>query len=154
MAAAAQVLPGIVNDLIRAEFAQHLQLRRAVHGGHFRSKELGELDGKGADAAPRAVDQHLLSGLDTGLPEKVQGIPSPKGYSCRLLVGHVGRHDGYAALHLSRYFGQADILGIGAKAQAGGAKDLVAYLEAGDTLAHGLDLACQLGPHDGGSPGL
>ena len=65
--AAGEVLAGVVDDVVGAEGADQVHLRRAAHAGDLGAERLGDLHGERADAARRADDQHLLPGLDPSL---------------------------------------------------------------------------------------
>ena len=53
-------------------------IRGAAHAGHFRSKRLGNLHGKGAHASRRAVDQDLLAGPDPSAVAKTLQRGEPR----------------------------------------------------------------------------
>ena len=55
-------VPGVVDDLVRADRPDEVGLRRAAHTGDVRPECLGELDGVRDDTAGRADDQHALPG--------------------------------------------------------------------------------------------
>src|SRR5439155_10222527 len=59
---AGEVLVRVVDDVVRAERADGVHIPRAAHADHLRSARLGDLDGKGAHAPARAVDQDLVPG--------------------------------------------------------------------------------------------
>src|SRR5262245_26968130 len=71
-----EVVAHVIDDVVRAKRAHELDVPRAAHGGHFRSERLGNLDGKRADSAGRAVDQDPLSRLKPTLVAK----PLKRGY--------------------------------------------------------------------------
>ena len=52
--------PGVVDDVVGAEGADQVDLRRAAHAGDLGAERLGDLHRERADAAGRADDQHLL----------------------------------------------------------------------------------------------
>jgi len=59
-----EVLPRVINNLVRAERAHERQLLRVVYPGDLGSIQLGQLHGVHARAAAGTIDQHLLPGLD------------------------------------------------------------------------------------------
>ena len=56
-----EVLLSVVDDVIKADRAHHLELPRAVDSGDFNVLQLGELDGNCAHAATRPIDQNFLT---------------------------------------------------------------------------------------------
>src|SRR5207342_3321215 len=59
------VLP-VVDDDIRAEILDQVNIARAGRRRHSRTELLGQLDGEGADAAGAGMDQNLLSLFQAG----------------------------------------------------------------------------------------
>src|SRR5829696_8842862 len=64
---AREVFPRVVDDPIRAERADDLQVPRTGHRGDMRAERLCDLHRERANAAARTVDEDSLPGLDTGL---------------------------------------------------------------------------------------
>jgi hypothetical protein len=62
-AIAGEVFPGVVDDVIRADRPDELNVSCAAHAGHVRAERLGDLYGERAHATRRAVDQDMLSWL-------------------------------------------------------------------------------------------
>src|SRR5450759_110848 len=58
-----EVLPGVVDDMVRSDRSDGVQVPRAAHAGHFRPEDLGDLHCEGSHAPRRTVDQDLLPGL-------------------------------------------------------------------------------------------
>jgi len=82
MPALGEVLLGIVNNLICANGANQVHFPRAAHAGDFRPKIFGKLHSGGANAARRAVYQHLMPRLDVSLvPQALQGGDCGSRYS-------------------------------------------------------------------------
>ena len=75
LAAPGEVLLRVVDDPVRADRPEHVELPGAVHGGHVRSVRLGELHGDGPHTPTRAVDQDRLSRLD---PSLIADDPGPR----------------------------------------------------------------------------
>ena len=59
-AAVGEVVAGVVDDMVGADRADQIHLRRAAHAGDVRAEGLGQLHGIAADAAGGADDQNLL----------------------------------------------------------------------------------------------
>src|SRR5690349_13734814 len=68
-----EVLPCIVDDVVRANLADHLEIPRARNPGDFGSEGLCDLDRERADSARCPVDQYFLTGLDvSSIAESLQ----------------------------------------------------------------------------------
>ena len=81
----------VVDDVVGAERAHQLDVARAAHAGDFGAVVLGDLHGERADAAGRAVDQHLLSRLDLALvAQALQCGDRRDRHGRSLLERHVG----------------------------------------------------------------
>ena len=61
---AGEVFLGVVENGARADGSDEFDVGGAAYAGHFGPVRLGDLDGEGADAAGRSVDEDPLSGLD------------------------------------------------------------------------------------------
>ena len=59
-----EVLCRVVDHVVGADRAHHVDLGRAGHAGDDAAERLGQLHGVGADTAGRADDEHPLSGLE------------------------------------------------------------------------------------------
>ena len=80
------------NDVVCADRACHLQISRAAHGGHFRSKRLGNLHRKRPHPTRRPVNQNFLPGLNMPLiAQALQGSDGCHGRSRSFLKGNIGR---------------------------------------------------------------
>ena len=82
----------VVDHMIGAERAHHVDLLGARHAGNVRSEGLRDLHGKRPDAPRRSDDQHALSGLEA--PAVAEGLQSGDGGDGTrgLLEGQVRRH--------------------------------------------------------------
>src|SRR5204863_343958 len=70
LAGAREVLGAVVDDLVGADRADQLDVVRAADPDDLRAVRLRKLHGERADAAGRAVDQHLLPAFEaTGVNE-------------------------------------------------------------------------------------
>jgi putative ABC transport system ATP-binding protein len=82
LAAAGEVLAGVVDHVIRTKGADKLDVARAAHAGHLGTERLGDLHGEGADTARRAVDQHRIAGLHAAdVAQALQGGDGPHATS-------------------------------------------------------------------------
>src|SRR5437016_11624452 len=132
LGACGEVLPRVVDDVIRAEGANHVDVLGAAYAGHFRTERLGDLHGEGTDTPRGAVDQDLLSGVNVSLvAQSLQRGDGRDRHRSRLLESHTGRfqRDG-ASLP------DGDVLG---ERPISSAEYLVARLETRDALADRLD---------------
>ena len=57
-----EVFRGVVDDVVGADRSDQVYLGGAAHAGHFSAERLGDLHGKGADAAAGPVDQDFCPG--------------------------------------------------------------------------------------------
>jgi hypothetical protein len=62
---AREVLAGVVDDALRPERADDLQVPSRCHGGDVGAERLGDLHSEGADAAAGTVNEDALSGLQS-----------------------------------------------------------------------------------------
>src|SRR2546426_778322 len=68
-----EVLAGVIDDPVRADRADEVQVLRAGHARDVRSQHLGDLHGERPDTPRRPVDQDLLSTLEPShIPETLQ----------------------------------------------------------------------------------
>ena len=72
MVAGREVIAGVVDDVIGAEGSNQIDLGGTAHTSDFRTESLGDLNGKRANAARRADDQHLLPRLHVRLADGLQ----------------------------------------------------------------------------------
>jgi hypothetical protein len=139
LAAAGGVLPGVVDDVVGADGADHVQVPRAAHAGHLGAEPPGELDREGADPSGCADDQDLLAGPDPPVvTQALEGGQTGQGHGRRLLeaqVGRLGSHDGLR---------DTGVLGEGALEDVG--EHLVTGPEPGHGPADGLDLPGHVAP--------
>src|SRR6187399_1566897 len=86
----------VVDNVIRADLANHVQILRAAYGGNLSAERLGDLHGKRANAARCPVDQNFLSGLDLSLvAQRLQRGYRGDRHGSGLLESYIGRlqHD-------------------------------------------------------------
>src|SRR6266851_4010153 len=133
-----EVLPGVIDDVVCADRAQHVQFARAVDAGHFRPEGLGDLHGEGTNVPTCTVDQDLVSWLDLSFAAKtLQGQDCRLRYGRCLFEGHPGR------LQRKGRRRSTDILGKCTEAMLGQVPEhLVAWPKVRHALADRLDLAC------------
>ena len=87
-----EVLPRVVDDVIRADGADHLDVPRAADAGHLGAERLGDLHGERPDAPRRAVDEHLLPRPDLAVVAKsLKRGAGGRGYGRGLLERQVAR---------------------------------------------------------------
>src|SRR6267154_407294 len=128
-----KILLGVINDVIRADGADHVHISSAAYRGYACAEGFGDLHSEGSDASGGAVDQDFLSRLNMPLVTKtLQRSERRYRYGCGLFEGDVLWFDDQCRL------GSAQILGKGSFAQA---EDGLAWFELGDALADGFDLA-------------
>ena len=121
LSGAGEVLPGVIDDMLRAERAHEVQFFGVIHAGHFGAAEFGELDSEGPRAPAGAVDQHLAP--RPGMAHPLQGDHPGLGYGRSLLKGQPGRFAHEPA------FRQAHIFGKPAGVVRRVSKDFVSLLE-------------------------
>jgi hypothetical protein len=81
----------VVDDRVGADGPDQVDVAGAAHVGHLGTERFGDLDGKGADAAGRTVDQDLLSRSDLSpVPDSLQGRDPAGGDGGGLLEGDRG----------------------------------------------------------------
>src|SRR5439155_5015383 len=121
----------VINDLIGADRADHLDILRTAYASHLRAECLRDLHRERAHTARRAVDQDLLPGVNLPLVAKtLQRSECRHRYRRRLLERDVGRfqHDAISSRrHVLRECARSP------------AEDLVAWLELRHALADRLD---------------
>src|SRR6266481_1731289 len=128
-----EILLGVINDVIRADGADHVHISGAAYGGYVCAEGFGDLHSEGSDASGGAVDQDFLSRLNMPLVTKtLQRSECRYRYGRGLFERDVLWFDDECRL------GSAKILGKGSFAQA---EDGIAWFELGDVLADGFDLA-------------
>src|SRR6266498_6002019 len=75
-----EVFLGIVDEMICADRADHVQIRRAGYSRHLGPEGFGNLHSKCSHATTRTVDQYFLPGLDLSMVTKgLQGGESGYG---------------------------------------------------------------------------
>src|SRR5260370_41414149 len=77
-----EILPGVINDAIRADGSDHFNVPRTANARNFSAERLGDLHSERTHASCRTVDQDLLPRLNPSLVAKtLQGGES--GQRCR-----------------------------------------------------------------------
>ena len=109
-----EVFLGIVDDVLGPEGAGLLHLARAAHRRHLRTHGPGQLHGKGADAARRAVNEHALPRRDRpGGSEPLQRGDRRHRHGRRLREAEAGR------LRRERLLAGTNVLGKPAEVAGG-----------------------------------
>src|SRR5713226_4995111 len=57
-----EILPGVIDDPIRADGSDHLHIPRAAYAGHICAEPRGDLHSERAHASRRTVNQDFLPG--------------------------------------------------------------------------------------------
>src|SRR5258708_23094128 len=128
-----EIFLGVINDVIRADGANHVHISGAAYGGYVCVEGFGDLYGEGADASGGAVYQDFLSRPNMPLVTKtLQRSERRHRYGRGLFERDVLWFDDECRL------GSAQILGKGSFAQA---EDGVARFDLGAVLAYGFGFA-------------
>src|SRR5207253_1367527 len=86
-----EILPRVVDHVVRAERPHEIDVPGAADAGDFGPEPLRDLNGEGSDAARGAVDRDPLPGLDSGLvAQTLQCGEAGDGCRRRLLERDVG----------------------------------------------------------------
>src|SRR5208282_2157689 len=102
-----EILPGVIDDLIRAEGSNHVHIPRTAYAGNIRAERLGNLHSERAYAARRTVDQDLLTRLKLPFVAKsLQCGECRYRRRSRLLKRHVVRLYDQRRLGSARIFGK------------------------------------------------
>src|SRR5215467_2059909 len=86
-----EILPGVINDMIRADRSDQVHIPRAAHASNFCAERLGDLHRESTHSSRRAVNQDLLPRLNVSLVAKtLQRSKCRHRYGSRLLKRHIG----------------------------------------------------------------
>src|SRR5690606_12308925 len=144
LAAAGEILPGVVDHPFGPERAYQIDIAGAADAGHLGAEMPGDLHGSGTDGARGADHQHLLAGTDAALVAQVaERGGTAEGERGGFLEREIGR-----LVHDPPVLRQHPILGMAAEAGAGKGEDVIAGAEAGDGLADRLHSAGEFGAED------
>jgi len=95
LATSREILIRVVNDVVCADRAHHIQIPRAAYAGDFSPEVLGNLHREGAQAAGRTIDQNRLPLLNLSLiTETLQGGESRLRYGGCFFECHIYRFEG------------------------------------------------------------
>jgi hypothetical protein len=87
-----EVLPRVIDHMIRANRANHLHIPRATYAGNLRANPFGNLDCERAHPARRTIDQNFLPRLQPCLIAKtLHRRESRNRNTPRLVERHVRR---------------------------------------------------------------
>ena len=140
--AVCEVALRVVDDLVGAELAEHLELAAAVDRDHLGAGLLGQLDRVGAETAAGADDEDPLPGADAALAQEAERLHRAVGHGGGLGIAQGRRHGHHDAAGPAP--AGADGLGVGAEPHPRCAVHAVPGREAGHPVAERLDLAGEL----------
>jgi hypothetical protein len=131
-----EVFAGVIDDLVRAQRAQKIQLAGVIHRGYLRPVEFRKLHGKHAGAAAGAINQHPVARLNLPLvANPLQGDDGRLGNGRGLLEGQPGWFERHGCTP------NADILGKPIAIAHGFAKDFITRLKRLVVSANRFNLA-------------
>src|SRR3990172_1359416 len=136
-----EVVPHVIDDFIRTEGADEVQVPSTGHGRDMRAERLRDLDRKGAHASARAIDEDVLPGPDARLVAK-----SLQCSGARYRHGRGLLECQSARLCHQAIFPRTRILG---ECPGRVAEHLIARLEPRHALADGLNMAREVETADG-----
>src|SRR5215831_819520 len=85
-----EVLPGVIDDEVRAQRPDHIHISRTADAGHLCAEGLRDLNGERTTASSGAVNQDSLAPLNVATVAKSLQCCEPRdGRACRLLKRHV-----------------------------------------------------------------
>src|SRR6266576_945817 len=91
-----EILFRVINDAIRAERADKIDIARAADAGHIRAQRLGYLHGKRADTSRCTINQDLLPLLNLSfVANSLQSRDAGYIDRSRLLKRQIGRFQRY-----------------------------------------------------------
>src|SRR6267143_4430769 len=132
-----EILFRVIDDVIRAERSDKIDIPRTADTGHIRAKRLGDLHRECAYASRGAVDQDLLPRLDLSfVANSLQGGDARDVDRSRLLKCDVCWLDRDSSIRA-----RTDILGKGSTSPA---KHLVAWFELRHILANRFNRPCKI----------
>jgi hypothetical protein len=135
--AAGEVLAGVVDDRVGADGPDQGEVSGAAHAGHLGAERFGDLDGEGADAAGRTVDQDLVSRPHLRpIPESLQRRDPAGGNGGGLLEGHRGRLADDRVARAARVLGEAAGAAAPSEDLLGGAQVGELRTDPGDRAGH------------------
>src|SRR5215212_2479261 len=87
-----EVILGVVENMIGADGANQIHLRRATYTGHLSAERLGDLHGEQPHASRSSDDQDLVACLDaTPVAKRLQSGDGRGGYGRRLPEAEIPR---------------------------------------------------------------
>src|SRR5215207_7358922 len=138
LAIAGEIFSRVINDRIRAEGLDHLNISRTANSGNLSPKHLSDLYGERTHASGSAIDQHLPARLKPRFVTKsLQCSECGDRHRRHLLERHVTRLARECRLR------STGILGKSAVARS---KHLVAHLELRNVSSESFNLARHITP--------
>src|ERR1700722_10304702 len=79
-----EIFLGVIDNPIRADGSDHVHIPGTAYAGHFSAERFGDLDGEGAYASGRTVNQDLLPRLEVSFVAKTlqRGEAGHRNGSC------------------------------------------------------------------------
>ncbi len=132
--AGGDVIAFVVHDVISAQRADEVDLRRTADPGDGGTHGLGDLDGERADATGGPDDQYTLACFDSAdVADRLERCQAGHWDSCCLIEAQVRRYSCQLALLRRSELGERSLAD---------AEHVVAHTESGDGLTDGDDPAC------------
>src|SRR5437660_760744 len=129
-----EIFFGVINDVIRAERPDHMQISRTTYTGHIRAERFRDLHREGSHTSRRPVNQDFLAGLNFSLVAKrLQSRDARDVDRSRLLKCDVCRLDRDGSVRA-----RTNVLGKGTSPSA---EDIIAWFELRDVFADGFNRA-------------
>ncbi len=142
-----EVAGRVVEDPAGPEAPHEVQVLGSAGSGDNGADRLEQLDGRRADGAGRAVDEHVLPGFDPGPADVGEGVVRTLGGRGSLVVEEIRWHGSDRAVGSHH-----EVLGVRPEPALAVTEDPVASaLECGDAGAGFFDVTRELGPEDGGT---
>src|SRR5438876_4434027 len=107
LVALGEILFRVINDAIGADRSDKIEIACATNSRDLCAKRFGDLHGEGSYTSGRAVDQHLLPGLNLSLVQALQRSKSGQRERGGLLKRDVRRLRGQCSFESACILGQS-----------------------------------------------